>query len=74
MTAGTHSQLANFVWPNCNLLCGPRKWNEHPKAILSLAFLCRFDFLLEPTEAKAPTEKPETLTAFPSNAMVDPIV
>lgn len=43
MNAGTHQQLANFIWKICNLLRGPYKRNEYRKVILPLTVLRRFD-------------------------------
>jgi type I restriction enzyme M protein len=50
MTAGTHRELANFIWSICNLLRGPYKRNEYRKVILPLTVLRRFDCLLAPTK------------------------
>lgn len=67
MTAGTHRELANFIWSICNLLRGPYKRNEYRKVILPLTVLRRFDCLLAPTKEKVLAEhariktKPETV-------------
>jgi type I restriction enzyme M protein len=67
MTAGTHRELANFIWSICNLLRGPYKRNEYRKVILPLTVLRRFDCLLAPTKEKVLVErakiksKPETV-------------
>jgi len=67
MTAGTHRELANFIWSICNLLRGPYKRNEYRKVILPLTVLRRFDCLLAPTKARVLAghekikDKPETV-------------
>jgi type I restriction enzyme M protein len=67
MTAGTHRELANFIWSICNLLRGPYKRNEYRKVILPLTVLRRFDCLLALTKEKVLAEhariktKPETV-------------
>lgn len=58
MTAGTHRELANFIWSICNLLRGPYKRNEYRKVILPLTVLRRFDCLLAPTKAQVLREHP----------------
>jgi type I restriction enzyme M protein len=59
MTAGTHRELANFIWSICNLLRGPYKRNEYRKVILPLTVLRRFDCLLAPTKARVLAEHPK---------------
>jgi type I restriction enzyme M protein len=59
MTAGTHRELANFIWSICNLLRGPYKRNEYRKVILPLTVLRRFDCLLAPTKGKVLAEFPK---------------
>lgn len=49
MNGETHSQLAGFIWPICNLLRGPYKRNEYPKVILPLTVLRRFECLFAAT-------------------------
>lgn len=36
MNGDPHSQLASFIWSNCNPLRGPYKRNEYRKVILPL--------------------------------------
>ena len=50
MNAGTHGELANFIWSICNLLRGPYKRNEYRKVILPLTVLRRFDCVLAETK------------------------
>ncbi len=50
MNAGTHGELAGFVWSICNLLRGPYKRNEYRKVILPLTVLRRFDCVLAETK------------------------
>lgn len=50
MNAGTHGELANFIWSICNLLRGPYKRNEYRKVILPLTVLRRFDCVLSGTK------------------------
>jgi type I restriction enzyme M protein len=59
MTAGTHRELANFIWSICNLLRGPYKRNEYRKVILPLTVLRRFDCLLAPTKAAVVAQHPK---------------
>jgi type I restriction enzyme M protein len=60
LNAGTHRQLADFIWNICNLLRGPYRRNEYRKVILPLTVLRRFDCLLAPTRA-AVLEKAESM-------------
>lgn len=55
MSTDTHRQIANDIWSICNLLRGPYKRNEYRKVILPLTVLRRFDGLLAPSKAQAPT-------------------
>ena len=50
MNAGTHGELASFIWSICNLLRGPYKRNEYRKVILPLTVLRRFDCVLAETK------------------------
>ncbi|MCY3923002.1 MAG: class I SAM-dependent DNA methyltransferase [Chloroflexi bacterium] len=50
MNAGTHGELADFIWKICNLLRGPYKRNEYRKVILPLTVLRRFDCVLAETK------------------------
>jgi type I restriction-modification system DNA methylase subunit len=52
MTAGTHRELASFIWSMCNLLRGACKRNEYRKVILPLTVLRRFHCLLASTKER----------------------